>query len=127
MKTMRLLAILWLFLAGPAYGIDHNSIKELYLYPSFQYFNWKEFDAGRRLVKETGPLFGAGGVITLEGPKLDDGSSLTLKVKAELFGSVVDYDGHAQNVLTGQQIPSSTDVTYFGTKGELDVGGCRFF
>ncbi len=122
MKTARLLAILWLLAAVPAYAAESDGLKELYVYPSFQYFTWEEFNAGQRLVRETGPLFGAGAAVTLEGPKLDGGSSLTLKAKAELFGSVVDYDGHAQDLQTGELIPADTDVTYFGTKGEIDLG-----
>jgi hypothetical protein len=67
-------------------------------------------------------MFGAGAAVLLESPRLDTGNTITLKAKAELFGSVVDYDGTAQNLQTMETFPASTDVTYFGTKGEIDVG-----
>jgi hypothetical protein len=52
--------MLWLFAAVPAVAAESEKLRELYIYPSFQYFNWEEFHDGRRLLKETGPLFGAG-------------------------------------------------------------------
>jgi hypothetical protein len=125
MRKTRLFAVLLIFglvTAVPAMAAGPISLKELYLYPSFQYFTWEEFNAGRRLLKESGPLFGAGAAVLLESSRLDTGNTLTLKAKAELFGSVVDYDGTAQNVVTLETIPVTTDVTYFGTKGEIDAG-----
>jgi hypothetical protein len=100
----------------------NGRLKELYFYPSFQYFTWEEYVDGQRILKEKGPMFGAGAAVLLESPKLGGGSTLTFKAKAELFGSEVDYDGTAQNLFTGETFPASTDVTYFGTKGEIDVG-----
>jgi hypothetical protein len=114
--------MLWIFAAVPSFAAETGGLNELYIYPSFQYFQWEEFHAGQRLLRETGPLFGIGAAVGLEGPKLDASNSLTLKAKAELFGSVVDYDGHAQDLQTGEEFPLKTDVTYFGTKGEIDLG-----
>ncbi|HET6420672.1 MAG TPA: hypothetical protein VFG19_10980 [Geobacteraceae bacterium] len=122
MKLGRLVAILWIFAAVPSFAADSTGINELYVYPSFQYFQWEEYHAGQRLLKETGPLFGAGAAIGLEGPKLGNNNFFTLKAKGELFGGVIDYDGHAQDLQTGEQFPIKTDVDYFGTKGEADLG-----
>lgn len=117
------LCLLGLAAAFPAGAEGPNGkMKELYVYPSFQYFTWEEHVGGERILKEKGPMFGAGAAVLLESPKLRGGSTLTFKAKAELFGSEVDYDGTAQNLLTGETFPASTDVTYFGTKGEIDVG-----
>jgi hypothetical protein len=118
-KLTGIFAILCLLAAFPAAAAESGSLKELYIYPSFQYFTWEEFHSGRRLLKETGPLFGAGAAFLFEGPKLDGCNPLTFKGKAELFGSVVDYDGETQPPNT---LPVKTDITYFGTKGEFDLG-----
>jgi hypothetical protein len=119
MKITRLFAVLSLFTAAPAFAVQPGGLKELYVYPSFQYFTWKEFNNGRRLLMESGPLFGVGAAVALEGLRLNSGGSLTIRGKAELFGSVVDYDGETQppNVL-----PVNSDVIYFGTKNEVDLG-----
>ncbi len=123
MRLGALLAVVsWIFAVVPSYGAGTSGLDELYLYPSFQYFQWEEYHAGQRLLRETGPLFGAGAAAVLVGPKLDNDSFFTLKAKAELFGSVVDYDGHAQDLQSGERFPIKTDVTYFGTKGEADLG-----
>ncbi len=122
MKLGGILAILWIFAAVPSFAGDTIGLNELYVYPSFQYFQWEEFHDGQRLLRETGPLFGAGAVVGLEGPKLGKNSFLTLKAKGELFGGVIDYDGHAQDLQTEEQFPIKTDVNYFGTKGEADLG-----
>jgi hypothetical protein len=119
MKTFRLLVVTWLLAATPAFAGGLDGVNEFYLYPSFQYFQWEEFDAGGRILKETGPLFGAGAAVSLESPKLDSANSMTFKAKVELFGSVVDYDGETQ---PPNAVPVGTDVTYLGTKGEIDVG-----
>lgn len=119
MKFTRLMAILWIFSAAPAFAANPVGLNELYIYPSFQYFQWEEYNAGQRLLRETGPMFGVGAAVGLEGPSLDIGDFLTLKAKAELFGSVVDYDGQTQ---PPNPLPVNTDVVYFGTKGEVDLG-----
>lgn len=119
MKLTGLLAILWIFVAAPSFAAGQGPVKELYIYPSFQYFQWEEYHAGQRLLRETGPLFGFGAVVGLESPPLVTGNTLTFKARAELFGSVVDYDGHTQ---PPESLPDKTDVTYFGTKYEVDLG-----
>jgi hypothetical protein len=119
MKIIRLFAVLWFFAAVPAFAAQPGGLKELYVYPSFQYFTWKELSNGRQILKETGPLFGIGAAVAVEGLKLDRGGSLTIRGKAELFGSVVDYDGET---LPPNILPVNSDVVYFGAKNEIDLG-----
>ena len=101
--------------AAPRYG----GISELYLYPYVQYFHWEEENNGRRLLTESGPIFGVGTAVGLNLLQTDTNGSLVLKTKGELFGGVVDYDGQTQSP---SSLPVKTDVTYFGGKGELNLG-----
>jgi hypothetical protein len=119
MNKTGFLILLWICIAAPVAAAGNNGISELYVYPSIQYFKWEEFNGGSRLLKETGPMYGAGAAIALENPVLDANNFMTLKARVELFGSVVDYDGQTQ---PPDPLPVKTDVTYFGTKGELDAG-----
>jgi hypothetical protein len=89
-------------------------LDELTPYLSGEYYNWIEHSDGRRLLKESGPLFSTGVDVGV----LFDGG-LTLKGRAELFGGEVGYDGET---LPPEREPVETDVTYVGSKHELDVG-----
>lgn len=90
------------------------SFEELRPFLAVQRFNWKEYDEGRRLLKESGELYSAGVVL---GMGFD--SSLTLKGKAELFGGEVGYDGETQGP---NHVPLTTEVTYLGMREEVDLG-----
>lgn len=119
MKIIGMFAI-WLALTSPAFAAEKDVVEEWYLYPSVQYFTWEEFSGGKRLLKEEGALFGFGG-----GARFDlYRKSLMLKVNGELFGGVVDYRGQTQNLDDPSQDerPLRTDVVYFGTKLESDLG-----
>jgi hypothetical protein len=87
-------------------------------YLSAQYFTWREYSEGRRLLEETGPVYAGGAVLDLlltpERPH-----SLVLRGKAELFGGVVDYNGETQ---APNPVPVQTRVSYLGTRQELDLG-----
>ncbi|MBI4848624.1 MAG: outer membrane beta-barrel protein [Nitrospirae bacterium] len=75
-------------------------------------FTWKEFDnGGDQLLKESGPIYGVGGLAKL------DIKSLTLKIRGELFGGRIDYDGQTQ-----EGTPVQTDVDYLGVKIEGNIG-----
>ena len=114
-----LAACLTLF-ASPACAGTFGGVEEWHLYPSFQYFTWEEFSGGRRLLKEEGPLFGIGGSARLDLYR----KSLMLTLRGEVFGGDVDYDGQTQPASNPafSERPLSTDVVYFGTKLESDVG-----
>jgi hypothetical protein len=97
--------------AGSAFAGEHN---ELTPFLSVQHFEWKEYYGGRRLLKESGPLY-SGGVLF----EHLFASSAALRAKSELFGGVVAYRGETQGA---NPLPVSTDVGYFGTAGEVDGG-----
>jgi len=94
------------------------SLDELTPYLSAQYFTWEEHLGGRRILKESGPLF-AGGVLLEVITQSDTPSSLTFRGKGEIFGGIVGYDGETQ---APNAVPVKTDVSYFGTRQELDLG-----
>lgn len=107
-------------LAAPRFG----GMTELYLYPYIQYFHWQEESGGRKLLTESGPLYGIGTAVGLNLLQTDTSGSLFMKAKGELFGGVVDYDGQTQKSIDPSQseLPVNTDVTYVGGKGELNLG-----
>ena len=93
---------------SPVHAADEKA-----LYGVVESFIWREFaDNGQRLVKETGPLIGIGFYIISE-----QENQFAIKVKGEIFGGQVDYDGHTQ-----AGVPAFTDTNYFGFKGEIDFG-----
>ncbi len=102
-------------LAAPRFG----GMSELYLYPYVQYFHWTETSGGRKLLTESGPIYGIGTAVGLNLLQTDNSGFLLLRTKGELFGGVVDYDGQTQ---PPSSLPVKTDVTYFGGKGELNLG-----
>lgn len=126
---IRIMALLGLLTASSAFAAG---LEELSVYPTFQYFTWEEFkDDGSRILRESGPLFGAGAAGKLDLYQ----KSLMLKFKGELFGGQVDYNGQTQklpdlpsppyspNTPNPQsEIPVKTNVGYFGAKAEADLG-----
>ena len=122
MKTVKVFIILMLFTASPAFADQSGLVEEWsILFPSFQYFTWEEFKPnGPRILREEGLLVGAGG-----GARLDlYEKKLMLKLKGELFGGDVHYNGHTQpnsNPAFNER-PTKTEVIYFGTKVESDLG-----
>jgi hypothetical protein len=111
MKTLLLAALLCLCCVVPATAA---SLDEATPYLSGQYFTWAEHSGGRRLLKESGALFSTG---LLLGVATD--SSLTFRGRAELFGGDVGYNGETQ---APDSVPVRTDVSYFGTREEFDLG-----
>ncbi len=99
-----------------------SRLEEFVLYPFVQHFNWEEFDSqGGRILEESGPLFGVGTLLRVD---LRDGL-LMLQAKGELFGGNVDYEGQTQfdpDDAAVSEIPVNTDVDYFGTRIEGDLG-----
>lgn len=94
--------------AKSAYGKSETEI-----YGAAESFTWKEFnDSGARLLKESGPLVGAGMSYAYH-----DENFTILRSRGELFGSRVDYDGQTQS-----GVPVVTKTGYFGFKVEGDFG-----
>ncbi|HBA89428.1 MAG TPA: hypothetical protein DCZ75_16020 [Geobacter sp.] len=111
MKRLLAAAVLSACSALPAAA---QALDQLTPYFSARYFTWQEHDGGRRILKERGPLFSTGvllGIVTK--------SSITLSGKGELFGGEVDYDGETQ---APHSVPVRTQVGYFGTTAQLDLG-----
>lgn len=110
MKTLLAAAAVSLCCALPAAA---GTLEELTPYFSTQYFTWREHDGGRRILKERGALFSLGVLGTVAE------SSVTLRGRGELFGGEVGYDGETQ---APGSLPIHTEVGYFGTREELDLG-----
>ena len=109
MKKLLLAMVISLCSALPATAAP---VTELTPYFSSQYFTWTEHNDVKRFLKESGPLFSAGVLFGVT-----SASSVTLRVREEVFGGQVGYDGQNR-----AGAPVKTDVSYFGTKQELDLG-----
>ena len=83
-------------------------------YGLMESFKWEENHGD--FVKENGSLYGAGGDL---GFKIVGG--LWLEGHGEFFGGNVDYDGHLQNLTTGELTPYSSKTEYVGGKLGGDV------
>jgi hypothetical protein len=90
------------------------TLGDMDVYALAESFTWKEFDAGGRFLKESGPRYGVGFAYTHEFPY-----HLTLKPRIELNGGEVDYDGQTNAV---PPAAVSTTTKYFGLKFEMDLG-----
>jgi hypothetical protein len=110
MKKILLAVILIVCCAVPASAAPSL---ELSNYFSAQYFTWEEFNAGKRLLKESGPLFAEGFLFGATA------SSVSLRVRGEVFGGVVNYDGQTQ---APASVVVQTHVNYFGGRVEPDLG-----
>jgi len=82
------------------------------LYLKVESFKWEEFYNDSKLLEESGLIYGLGA-----SARSDITKPLTFKLKAELFGGSVDYDGQTQD-----GTPVKTDTDYFGFKLEGDCG-----
>jgi len=113
MNRIVILVIFLALFARPVFAGQYGGVEQWYLYPSLQYFSWEEFYGGARLLKEEGPLFGIGGGALFDLYR----KGLILKLNGEIFGGEVHYRGQTQS-----KQPLKTDVTYFGSKLESDLG-----
>lgn len=128
-RWMRSLFFLLLAIAGvPAAAAD------LSVDVGIEHFRWREFDAGARLLEETGPRLRVGAAWR---QPLDAAQRDSLDVRGGLYFGQVNYDGQSQDILTGVRSPFSTDTNYVGaaseatfahrltpsSRGEVFVGG----
>ncbi|WP_306537450.1 hypothetical protein [Geobacter sp.] len=106
-----------LLMASPCLA---EGLEEISAYGYGGYFSWKEYDdSGSRLLKESGPIFGAGAAARVDLHQ----RSLILHGKAELFGTVVNYEGQTQSDDRDfNNRPVDSDTRYFGAKFEGDLG-----
>ncbi|MFA5073826.1 MAG: hypothetical protein WC539_08030 [Nitrospirota bacterium] len=105
--ALALVSCFGIMMPAPSHAGEANA------YLALEWFEWKEFNNGTQLLKETGPRYGLGFSYTFEFLK----QHLILKPKVEIFGGEVDYDGQTQ-----AGVPVKTDTTYFGGKLEADLG-----
>jgi hypothetical protein len=95
--------------------------EEFYLYGMVENFTWREFDAGERAVKESGPLYGIGFAYSHEFE-----NHITMTPQGEIFLGNVDYVGHACSIdpitLIQTCQPSTATVGYVGLKFDGDIG-----
>jgi hypothetical protein len=108
-----MLVLLFFFGIIALYTTPALAAVEIDLYLHGESFTWKEFDDGE-VVKETGPLEGVGASAKW------DIKTLTLKIKGEVFGGRVNYDGSTTGSSTRRDVDSDTD--YLGTTLEGTAG-----
>ncbi len=78
-------------------------------------FRWREFEAGRRLLEESGPRYRLG--LNWLSP-LGGNPWHAIELRGALYFGSVDYDGQACT-LSGMCIPFQTDTDYLGVSGEV--------
>jgi hypothetical protein len=88
-----------------------DRVTESRLYATVEYFVWKEFDGGMKLLEESGPLYGIGYARDYAS------EAVTFRPRIEVFGGTVDYDG-----ATWGGTPVASDTGYIGFRVEGDVG-----
>ncbi len=96
-------------------GASTNQAFHVGLYGIAEHFTWKETLDGQQLVKESGPLFGAGGALGLRVLE-----PIWVEGNGEVFLGDVDYDGSIQSS-RGTLTPYKSNTQYAGMKLEGDV------
>lgn len=104
-------------IGAPAAFADETTPKAPFaLSVGVESFRWTEDDAGRRLLRETGPRLTLG--FTLDN-LLHGDLAAPYAVEARGYVGFIDYDGQTQ-----AGISAKTDVDYFGVSAEA-MGGLR--
>ena len=109
-RGLKALAIVAIFCAASA--AQSARAGEISVYVKSGWFTWDEKLNGSSFVKEKGAMHGAGIV------RKDMFSKMSVAESIEVWGGVIDYDGHD---LTGTK-KIKTDTSYLGTKEEVVVG-----
>ena len=102
--------------AAPAPADEAASKPPLTVNVGVESFRWMEFDAGQRLLRETGPRLTVG--FTLD-HLLHGDLARPYALEARGYLGFIDYDGQTQAGVSAQ-----TDVDYFGVSAEA-MGGLR--
>jgi hypothetical protein len=111
-RLIGLLLLAGILASAPTFAMARG-LEEFYIYPFVEYFNWKEFSGGERLLEESGPLGGVGAAASIDLYN----KALILKGKADIFGGLINYDGQTQG-----GTPITTDTDYIGSRLEADAG-----
>jgi hypothetical protein len=112
-------ALIALIEASPAVAAQRGDLDELSAYLTLESFSWKEFLDDQRVLKESGPLVGAGGVAAVVIATPENGSLVLLRGRGEIAGGDVDYDGQTSS---SAPLPVHSDTTYLMLKGEGELG-----
>lgn len=104
-------SILWLaLLIG---GAGQTAAAELGVEFGVENFRWREFEAGQRLLEESGPRYRLG--VSWSGPL--GAPWRAIELRGALYWANLDYDGQACT-LSGLCVPFQTDAEYLGVNGE---------
>ncbi|MFW6081428.1 MAG: hypothetical protein ACOC7W_05900 [Desulfosalsimonas sp.] len=99
-------AFLLAALPAASFGTDFEA------YAKLGHFTWKEYSGSSKLLEESGPVYAVGAIADFTLTK-----EASLKLRGELFGGSVDYDGQTQG-----GTPVTTDTDYKGAELEADLG-----
>jgi len=98
-------------------GADQNRPEnyELRIYGIVENYDWTEELGGARLVKEDGPLYGAGGELALRMTQ-----ALWLRGRSEIVAGELDYDGYLMS--EDELRPYRSDTEHVGMRLEGELG-----
>ncbi len=96
------------------YALSDRSGSEYDIYFQSGLFMWNEMLEGDKVVEEKGPIFGIGGRAEW------NLQPLVLRVKGNIFGGRVSYDG--QTTGSAASVPISSDTEYLGFTVDGSVG-----
>ncbi|MDA3798999.1 MAG: hypothetical protein PF692_07955 [Kiritimatiellae bacterium] len=82
-------------------------------------FSWTEDipHLGSEFVDESGVRYGVGMAVNNFNP-----DTICLKFSGEAYLGQVDYKGGIMNKLTGDYVPYDSDTSYYGVRGNIDMG-----
>lgn len=109
-----LVAVMALPLCAPAASLS-NKVFTIRIYGLAEQFEWKETYQGQQLLKESGPLYGAGADLSARVAGL-----FWIEGRGELFLGEVDYDGFLMSE-KGELTPYKTTTEYAGMKIDGDL------
>jgi hypothetical protein len=113
MKKRNFLVFLVVFFCLVSFPIQTKAAEKTWsenLYFNVENFSWQEFASGKKLLAESGPIFGVGSF-----RNFDISKEIYLKGIIELFAGSIQYDGATWG---GDPVKTTTD--YLGAKIEGD-------
>lgn len=119
-----IILFLQITIVSSIFAASSNKRFQAGVYGHTEHFKWEEFDDnGDKLLKETGPLFGIGGLFEVHLKRWGKQShfpvwskSLIIEGKGEIFLGDVDYNGALWD-----GTPYKSTTSYTGIKSECDI------